>query len=730
MNARIVRTGLCLAGGLLLPALMNAQNLSRTSGLDRTKAPAPGPAPVVHLGEHTSFLLSNGMRVIVVENHKLPMVGVQVRFDIPPFAQGDKTGFIDMVGDLLTTGAGRRNKAAIDEAVDRLGASLHAASDGVYANGLKKHLPELLGIVGDVVKFPTFPEQELEKARKRYASTIQQRKDDPDAIAEAVGRSVTFGRTHPYGEVMTEKTLRAIGRKEVAAYHTNFFRPEAGYLVFVGDITEKEAKELAKGTFGAWKPAPVPTIVNENGTETIDGIGPVRLLKKPSTARGARRVIIVDRPGAAQSIVHVAFPLNLEPKDVRALNAQVMNTILGGGVFNARLMQNLREDKGWTYGAGSTLASDRYNGHFTAAFSVRTEVTDSAIIETMGELERMASTPVSREELDLAKSYMAGSFARSLEDPQTVARFALNTYLNGLEPDHYATYLKRLEAVTAQHVMEAAQAFLFPDNAAILVVGDKQTLLPKLEPLSRSTNPAVLELDYNGSMYVEELTPVSDRKVGQVLEAYITAIGGRTAIDKLGGVLMRVTTEMGGMPIAIKQWYGTNGGFRTETKAGEMMLQEEIYDGARAVRKSPQGEEELQDVDLSDLQFNGHAVPEMHYGKTTERMVLSGRTEIDGRSAYKVTLMTPSGTSVGDYFDTETGLKLRRVDNKFMYGKSLTITTDYSDYKAVGGVLFPHTISQSGGPTGAMVLKVTDIETGKTLLPSFFETGLPPYPED
>lgn len=723
MNARIVRTGLCLAGGLLLPALMNAQ-------IDRTKAPSPGPAPVVHLGEHSSFTLSNGMRVIVVENHKLPMVGVQVRFDIPPFAQDKKTGFIDMVGDLLTTGAGRRSKVSIDEAVDGLGASLHATSDGVYANGLKKHLPKLLSIVGDVVKVPTFPEQELEKVRKRYASSIEQRKDDPDAIAEVVGRSVTFGRTHPYGEVMTEKTLRAIGRKEVAAYHAKFFRPETGYLVFVGDITEKEAKELAKGTFGEWKPAPVSTITNEDGSETIDGIGAIRPLKKPSTARGKRRVIIVDRPGAAQSIVHVAFPLNLEPKDVRTLNAQVMNTILGGGVFNARLMQNLREDKGWTYGAGSTLASDRFNGHFTAAFSIRTEVTDSAIIETMNELERMASTPVSREELDLAKSYMAGSFARSLEDPQTVARFALNTYLNGLQPDHYATYLKRLEAVTVQDVMEAAQAFLFPDNAAILVVGDKKALLPKLEPLSRSGNPAVLELDYNGNMYVEELTPVGDRTVGQVLETYITAIGGRSAIDKLGGVLMRITTEMGGMPIAIKQWYGADGGFRAETKAGDTMLQEEIYDGERAVRKSPQGDEELQDVDLGDLQFNGHVVPEMHYGKTTERMILSGRTEIDGRSAYKVTLMTPSGTSVGDYFDTETGLKIRRVDNKFMYGKSLTITTDYSNYKAVNGVMLPRTISQSGGPTGALTLTVTDVEVDKNLLPSFFETGLPPYSEE
>lgn len=485
---------LAIMGGLLLTAPMTAQ-------IDRSKPPVPGPAPTVDLGRHITFTLGNGMRVIVVENHKLPLVGVQLRFDIPPTVQGDRAGYIELFGDLLATGTATRDKAAIDEAVDRMGASLSTNSDGIHAHGLKKHLPALMDIVAEVAIHPTFPEAELKKARKQAISSVRQRREDPGAIADAVGRLVTFGRSHPYGEVTTEATLRKADRDALEGYHREFFRPEKGYLVLVGDITEKEARALAQEHFGSWRPVPVDPAVKKGGREVLNGTG--TRWEHAVTPSGARRVVIVDRPGSPQSIIRVGFPLDLQPKDPRALGAQVMNTILGGGVFNARLMQNLREDKGWTYGSGSSMDADRFNGSFHTNASVRTEVTDSAIVETLREIERMRTEPVTAEELDLAKRYMAGSFARSLEDPRTVARFALNTYLNGLARDHYATYLVRLEVMTIADVQAAASAFLHPDNAVILVVGDKKVIGPRLASLSRSTDPMVLELDHNGEVPAE-----------------------------------------------------------------------------------------------------------------------------------------------------------------------------------------------------------------------------------
>ncbi|MEO8590939.1 MAG: pitrilysin family protein [Flavobacteriales bacterium] len=723
-TAHIVRRThkvLCAFGGLLAPALMIAQ-------LDRSHPPAPGPAPEVHLGDHASFTLPNGMRVIVVENHKLPMVNVQVRFDIPPVMQGDKTGYIDMVGDLLASGTTSRNKATIDEEVDRLGASLFASSDGVYASGLKKNLPAILDVVADVVLRPTFPQAEFDKQKTRLRSAIKQREDDPDAIAESVGRVVTFGHAHPYGEVMTEKTLSQVELKNVQGYYNRFFRPEKGYLVFVGDITEKEAKTLSIKHFGEWVSAVPVSAVGEDGSETVPGLGPVHYMPHVVTPSGERRVVLVDRPGAAQSVIRVVFPLNLQPKDLRALSGQLMNTILGGGVFNARLMQNLREDKGWTYGAHSSLDADRYNGGFTASVSVRTAVTDSAIREIFNELDGMRNNAVTAEEIDLAKNFMAGSFARSLEDPRTVARFALNTYLNDLPADHYATYLKRLDALTAADVQAAAESFLYPDNAVILVVGDRKSIYYKLKPLSMDEDQTVIELDENGDPYAEDLTPVSDRTVDQVIEAYLTALGGRAAIAKITDLRMEMGTTVNGKAETITKWFGPHGKFRSETKIGNFTMEEVVLDGSRASRKNQLTEkEELQDIDLLDLRMNARPVPETDLAEHVERMYLTGRTTVDGKPAYKVTMMTNAGTTILDYYDVQTGLKLRRVDQKFMYGKSLNIVTDYADYKAVNGVLFPHTIVEGGGPAGGEItINVNAIVANKGIAPALFDTKLPP----
>ena len=709
---------LLLAGLLIQPVVMNAQ-------IDRSRPPAPGPAPTVNVGAHELFTLGNGLRVIVVENHKLPKVEVQLRFDHAPLAQGDKAGYIDLFGELLEAGTTKRDKAAIDEEVDRLGAYLTANSEGLSASVLKKHLEPLMELIAEITTTPAFPEAELDKARKRALSSVEQRKDDPDAIADAVGRAMTFGSGHPYGEVVTEATLRKVDRDQLAAFHAKFFRPEAGYLVLVGDITAKEAKALAKELYGKWKPSAKYIVVEEDGSETIPGLGAVRFLKQAKTPSGPRRVVLVDRPGAAQSIIRVGFPLNLQPKDIRSMAAQVMNTILGGGVFNARLMQNLREDKGWTYGSYSNLEADRFNGHFHTTAKVRTAVTDSAVAETIKELERMRTGRVSADELELAKSYMAGSFARNLEDPRTVARFALNTHLNELPADHYATYLKRLDAVTADDVQAAAEAFLHPDNALILVVGDKRKLLAKLEALSWSENPKVLEVDHNAERYMEQFERVKGITEKEVIEKYLAAIGGREAISRIKDLRMDINADAMGSELQITQWYGLDGLFRSQYKSNGSTLQEESYDGERAMRSGPQGKRELEDMELGEMQFNGHAVPELHYARTAERVLLAGRTQIDGRSVLKVVAQIASGGSVGDYYDEGTGLKVRRVEYRQVDDQNYTITTDYADYQPTGGVQFPRTITQYGGPMGEVSMKVTAIAVNQNLQPAFFATNLP-----
>ncbi len=713
----------CLILSLFLPSLMLAQ-------LDRSTPPAPAPPPEVNLAEYGSFELSNGMRVIVVENQKLPLVSVQVRFDIPPVVQGDKAGYVDLFGEMLAAGTGLRTKNQIDEQIDQVGAQFFTNSDGAYASGLKRHLPAILDIVSDVMTNATFPEKELERVRTRYISSVKQRKDDADAIAEAVGRSVTFGRTHPYGEVPTEKTLANVSASDLKAYYKRFFRPEKGYLVFVGDITLKEAKDLARKHFNKWK-VPMTATVNENGTETIEGLGTVHFLDRPLRPSGQRRVALVDRPGAAQSVIRVSFPLNLHPKDIRSMSAQVMNTILGGGVFNARLMQNLRETRAFTYGAYSSLEIDRFNGSFTATVSVRTEVTDSAITEIISELDRMRNTQVTADELELAKSYMAGSFARSLEDPRTVARFALTTFLNGLPEDHYATYLKRLEAVTAADVEAAAKEFLHPDNAIIFVVGDKDKIQYKLPALAADPNVPILELDENGEMVREDLEPVTGITADQVIDSYLKAIGGRAKVLAIKDMFSSYGISMEGTLINIQQWYGPNGEYRSEvqTVADGRPIEQVVFDGQRAMRVGPQGTEEIFDPELQEMRSMAMPVPELDPAKIAERITLGGKTTIDGEPAYKVALATPAGGTIMDYYSIGSGLKLRRIEKKFMAGRPMTIITDYKKYQPYNGVMFPTIIEQDGGPMGQVSMLVEVIEINKGMPPNFFTTGLPPVQE-
>ncbi|HQW39765.1 MAG TPA: pitrilysin family protein [Flavobacteriales bacterium] len=711
----------CAIGCLLLPATMNAQ-------IDRSRPPEPGPAPIVNLGAHSTTELSNGMKVIVVEDHKLPLVSVQLRFDVPPIAQREKAGYIDMIGDMMLAGTTTRTKAQIDLAVDAIGATFQASNSGVYGSVLKKHLTPLLDLMQDVVINPTFPKEELERMRKLSISGVQQRQEDPDAIGEVVGRSVTFGSTHPYGEVTTIKSLAEVSTKSMQAYHNYFLRPEKGYLVFVGDITEKEAKDVAKDLFGKWKPAAVPVSVDENGIKSVDGIGPLYLLDKPSIPVGVRRVFLVDRPGAAQSVIRVAFPLNLLPKDIRGQQAQVMNTILGGGVFNARLMQNLREKRAFTYGAYSTLDVDRYNSSLTVSVSVRTAVTDSAVQEIINELEQMRNEPVTAEELDLAKQYMMGSFGRSLEDPRTVARFALNTELNDMPADYYTTYLKRLESVTAEQVQDAALAFLHPDQAVILVVGDKDETMDLLAPFSKQNNTPVIQLDVDGGRWMEELEKVEDRVPEQVIESYIHAIGGRDPIASIRQLKLVWTIGDPANELTRTEWIGPEQ-YRTELKKGAASLETIIYDGKRAQIITPEGGGELTDAALEAIKSNTLPVPEIAYDKLMDRRLLPGSTMLNGKKVFKLYLVDMGGIAFSVYFDAETGMKVRRVEDKLIYGRSYAVTTDFLDWRSVNGVQMPHSLSEKGGPDGRVISTLTKVEVNKPYPPGFFDVNIPEVPD-
>ena len=205
--------------------------------VDRSKAPKAGPAPKIQIGSYQLFTLENGLKVIVVENHKLPTVSYSLQLEIDPIKEGEKAGSVSAAGELMTAGTTTRSKDEISNAVDFIGAQLSSGSEGIYASSLTKHSETILELMSDVLLHPSYPEAEIEKSRKKILSGLVSEKTDPNSISSKIGNLVKYGKNHPYGEMMTEETVNNYKREDLVNYYNTYFKPNVSYLIIVGDIT-------------------------------------------------------------------------------------------------------------------------------------------------------------------------------------------------------------------------------------------------------------------------------------------------------------------------------------------------------------------------------------------------------------------------------------------------------------------------------------------------------------
>ncbi len=642
--------------------------------LDRSTPPPPGPAPKINIGEYKKFKLPNGLQVFVVENNKLPMVAYSLTLELDPIFEGDATGYVSMAGSLMRSGTTTRTKAQIDDAVDFIGASLSTSEQGMYGRSLKKHSHTLLEIMSDVLQNPSFPQGELDKSIKQMISALQANKDNPDAIAGNVSKVLLYGINDPYGELTTETTLEKITREKLIDYHKKYFKPNVAYLVIVGDITLKEAQAQAKKYFGKWKKGDVPK----------------NFFSLPKSY-DQPKVVIANKDGANQSTIRVTHTANITPGHPDAIKASVMNQILGGGSFNARLFQNLREKNAFTYGAYSTLNTDKRIGQFTASSQVRTSVTDSALTEILNEMKRIRTELVAKQDLELVKNMMNGSFSRSLEDPQTIARFALNIERYKLPADYYSTYLEKLAAVTAEDVKEMANKYLLPNNAVILAVGD----VPKIkDPMKKfSQKGEVTEYDYYGKEVVKSGVP-ANINTDLIIENYLKALGGKDALMAVKDIKMKGSLSFQGMNIEINTVHKAPNKILVESIMGGNVISKQVFDGTKGKVVSPMGEQALEGTALDEMKENAATFPEMDFKTKGYKLELLGTEDVNGVQAYKIQITRPSGKKVTSFFNVNDGLKCKEISTS-MQG---TVTTFYSNYKPVKGVLFPMSLKQNMGP--------------------------------
>jgi predicted Zn-dependent peptidase len=671
----------------LLVSTAIAQPSKKTTLLDRSIVPQPGPAPKIQIGKATVNKLDNGMKVIVVENHKLPNVTYSLSLNLTPIAEGNKAGYISIAGDLLSAGTETKTKAQIDESIDFIGGSLSTSASSVSGSCLSKHSETLLGLMQDVLLHPSFPIDELEKTRKQMISGLTSEKTDPNAVSDKIGNVVRYGARHPYGEFMTESTLSNITREDLMGYYQTYFSPSVATLVIVGDVTPEQAFAQANKYFGAWTGNAVP----------------VRTYPAPAELK-ANQVAFVAMPGAVQSVIDVtyAMPLNITSSDYLA--ATVLNNILGGSGFQTRLMQNLREDKAYTYGAYSSMSPDDVIGNFSAGASVRNDVSDSAIVQLLFEMDRLCTEAVSAETLKSAKSIMSGAFARRLENAGTVAQFAYNISKYNLPADYYETYLERLNAITAEDVQAAAKKYLKANNCYISVVGNKD-ILDKLKPFSK--NGEVMQYNTDGSVSKGIIPPAAGVTAATVVEAYYAANGGKDKFKKVKSLKQEGKISVPGATLNIEILTFENKMLRQEVSMGPIKASTQIFDGTKLVAKSMGKDQPTEEKDILKAKMDADFFLRDHMADFGYSLNLAGSVMRNEKEVYMLeTLNEKKKVVKTEYFDKASGQLVSSYDIVEGPEGSVTSETNIKDFMTVDGMTFPKTIQlSSGGQNVEMIME-------------------------
>ncbi len=456
------RTILLLAA---TPAVLLAQ------GMDRTHPPQLPPPPALRVPPVQTARLPNGLEIAVVEMHGVPVVDVTLLIGAGSVRDpADLPGLATFTAAVLQEGAGRRNSLEIADEVGYLGARLFTGASYDAATVLlhvpKRQIGLALDLLADVVLRPTFPDSEIARQRDLRRSQILQQRDQPVAMANIAFSAIVFGAAHPYGRPLngTEVSTAALNRDRIAQFYQAYYQPNTTRVLVVGDVTLAEAQALIAERFNSWIPGDMPAVE-----------------EAAAPAAAPRTIYLVDKPGAAQSVFRIGqVGVSRATPDYFALT--VLNTILGGS-FTSRLNQNLRETHGYTYGANSQFAMRKMAGPFLATSSVVTAKTDSSLIEFMKELRRIRDEAVPASELAKAKAYITLGLPSEFETTSSAAAQFRDLLLYGLPLDYYATYIPRINAVTADDVQRVARQYLDLDHFAIVVVGDRTQIASGLEAL-------------------------------------------------------------------------------------------------------------------------------------------------------------------------------------------------------------------------------------------------------
>lgn len=680
-----------------------------TAQIDRSIMPkAAAPTPI-QLKQSEVWRTANGIQVILSENHKLPKVSFDLTLGYNPGLEGGKAGLSELTGSLIMSGTKNRVKDQLDREIDVIGATLNASATNIFLSTLTKHLDKGLSLMADITMNSTFPESEFTRISDQFKSGMVSLKSEAAGMANNATVKVNFPN-HPYGEVMTFKTLEAISIEDVKKFYADNFIPKGSYLVIVGDITRAQAEAYINQYFGTW------TGGEPNQPQ----------FKDPIKADG-NQVYFVSKPGAVQSVIQVSFPIPMRMGNPDNLKMSVLNDVFGGGGFGTRLMQNLREDKAYTYGCYSGLNVQSDGGWINISGNFRNEVTDSAITQLVLELNRLLNEDIKEDELSLTKATKNGSFARSLERPQTIARFAYNIQRFGLPSDYYKTYLQQLDAISIQDLKKTANKYIRANNFNIVVVGN-ESVLEKIKQFDADGN--VTKLDEFGDVKIERIP--SDLSLDELLTKVVLNTTGsaniksaRKNLSKVKNMVQQSTLKSDKIPVPLKSTsYFTNKGIQADKMDfNGMVVQKQYFDGKAGYQYSQQtGKKEMSADEIIMALLEQGVVPELNWLNLKEnKPTLTGIETENGKMYYVVKFSIGNYAEIFHYYDKSTLFKTKTVKVINNNGESMTSVAEYSDFKAINGINFPHQSMVNLGPISFSISVDSILINGAVDLKDFTE---------
>jgi zinc protease len=425
------------------------------------KAPVNKEVLKVKLPRAQETTLSNGLRVVLLESHKVPTFNLQMVVLSGGLSdKADYRGLASSTAALLREGTTKRSSKDIAEQVDALGATLTANSGlstmttNVSANGLVENLEPTLDLFADVVKHPTFPQAEVDKYKTRILNQLQLQRSFPQFLAQEQFSRAIYGTSHPASLVSPPaESIKKLTSKDLSDFHSTYYRPNNAILAIVGDVTLKDILPKLEKAFGDWQKADVPAFTVPQ-----------------APAPGDAKIYLIDRPGSVQTVLQLGT-LGIERTNPDYFSVLVANRVLGGGP-SGRLFLNLREHKGYTYGAYSSFNGSKFKGTWEASSEVRTDVTEGAMKEFMNELNRLRDQPVPAEELENAKRAIVGGFALSLEQPAALLNNIITQKLYNLPADYWDAYPQKVASITAADVQNAAKKYIDLGHLQVVAVGD------------------------------------------------------------------------------------------------------------------------------------------------------------------------------------------------------------------------------------------------------------------